>query len=367
MSYSSTGTTSLVEVEKLAGPVIKPGEGYFTVKVFTAQVAFQGSIWQSTRRVIVASKAVANHPLLDREPYVALQASREVQKGASVKLGLSPVLISLTPATMDRVSLSLEFILDSENRLSQLTKLIDDEKFTSALSLAPGALAAAKTVSTLAKGVLDAFLPGDGKTPILQFSKDFVVTEGIAPGRYAILGSENKSNPLPKEPKLSLNGIELQHNGSPVTNLSYVVLEIRTSPARTAELAKDATWYKKLQAAKRVASDFSQDPFLDENKKKAAWTECSQLIREAHALIHDDPLYIEAEATKIINEAWDTVKSFIFPARTATLGAPPVLDSETRRLLAATSLGEISKRAESYRAEAEESRSLLTAAGVLRE
>ena len=61
-----------------------------------------------------------NHPLLGSEPYIALQATREVRRMTAAQLGLSSILIDLTPAVTDKVTLSLDFVLDTENRLGQL-------------------------------------------------------------------------------------------------------------------------------------------------------------------------------------------------------------------------------------------------------
>ena len=94
-----------------------------------------------------------NHPLLGTEAFVALQATRDVHRMRSVQLGLSTILIGLTPATMDKVTLSVDFILDTDDRLRALVKLIDSAAFTSALSLAPGAAAVASTISSLSKGL----------------------------------------------------------------------------------------------------------------------------------------------------------------------------------------------------------------------
>jgi hypothetical protein len=56
---------------------------------------------------------------LEDEPLRAIQRSREVQPNRAEKLGLIPNLINLVPVTIDRVSLSLEFVLDKENRTDE--------------------------------------------------------------------------------------------------------------------------------------------------------------------------------------------------------------------------------------------------------
>ena len=233
MTYATTGTTAPILIEDLEGPRIAPGEGYFYAKILGAQAAFEGSVWENVRRLVVASKVSLNHPLLENKPEVALQLSREVKRKRSEQLGLTPTLIDLTPATMDRVTVSLDFLLDKEDRLHQFVGLINDKSFASTLSLAPGALGTVKAVSSLAEKILDTFLPAKDKRPILQFSGDFNISDGLSPACFAILGSQDESYPLPRSPKLTLRNGELLSEGTQLRAYSYVIFEIRTSPWRT--------------------------------------------------------------------------------------------------------------------------------------
>src|SRR6266700_5167388 len=68
-------------------------------------------------------------PTLGQESLRAIQRSREVQRGRAEQLGLTSNLIGLVPAVMSRISISIEFILDKENRLAVLGGLINDDSF----------------------------------------------------------------------------------------------------------------------------------------------------------------------------------------------------------------------------------------------
>jgi hypothetical protein len=179
------------------GKPIRPGEDYLLVQVHSAQAAFRGSIWERVRRLIVTSQVGLNHPILGTESLKAIQRSREVSRNHAEQLGLSPNLIKLIPAATTHVSVSIEFILDKENRLQALAGLINDDSFVAAVSLAPGGAMVAKTVGGLAQKVITSFMPAEERQPILQFSGDFnLATSELRDGYYAILGTRDAENPL---------------------------------------------------------------------------------------------------------------------------------------------------------------------------
>jgi hypothetical protein len=147
------GTTEPIFIPRSrATPVTISGQKhYVTVRVVAAQCTFHGSILERPKTLVVTSQVGVDHPALDDEPLRAIQRSREIQRNTPVRLGLSPTLISLMPATMERVSISIEFIADVKNRLDPLAALINSDAFVSVASLAPGGAAAAKTLSGVSK------------------------------------------------------------------------------------------------------------------------------------------------------------------------------------------------------------------------
>ena len=198
-----TGTTSPIYIPRTAGPVqVNPGD-YFWIKVHSAQAAFRGSFFEQIKQLVVTSKVNLNHPLLGNEDFHAIQRSREVKKNRAEQLGLSSNLVSLVPATMSHVSISIEFIIDKENSLAKMGNLVNDDSFLAAVSLAPGAVAVAKTVGGLAQKIIQTFIPAEQRQPILQFAGDFDVggtagASSLQDGYYAILGSRDEENPLPE-------------------------------------------------------------------------------------------------------------------------------------------------------------------------
>ncbi len=207
-------------------------QGYFAIQVYGAQAAFTGKFWQASTQLVVTSQVNLHlggqHPLGDQN-LQAILAYRALTKNNATQLGFSPMLIDFVPATMKRLSISIQYLVDTSNSFAKLVSLIDNKDLLSMVSLAPVAAIAAQTIGMLAGKLIDAFMPQDERKPILQFSGDFdLAADGLKEGYYVILGSHDPNNSLPAEQlKLEiLDGGRLGLNGQQVTQLSYVILRV---------------------------------------------------------------------------------------------------------------------------------------------
>jgi hypothetical protein len=304
--FAKTGTTSPIFVAgEPESQLVQPGE-YFWIKVHSAQAAFRGSIFEKAKQLVITSRVNLHHAALGNEEVYAIQRSRAVKKNQAEQLGLSPNLVSLVPATMSHVSVSIEFLLDKENHLAKLGPLINSDTFLSVVSLAPGAAAVAKTVGGLAQGILQTFVPAEERTPILQFSGDLNVGGdvgggvGMRDGYYAILGSRHEKDPLPDPfPKLEVREDTLLADGKAVSQWSYVVLQVTRVPARTRAMNEGALWDAKLREAEAIAQEVADDPFADDDEKREKWAKVKALLQEARILLQADPNYAAGEADAI--------------------------------------------------------------------
>ena len=314
-----TGTTSPIYIPRTAGPVqVNPGD-YFWIKVHSAQAAFRGSFFEQIKQLVVTSKVNLNHPLLGNEDFHAIQRSREVKKNRAEQLGLSSNLVSLVPATMSHVSISIEFIIDKENSLAKMGNLVNDDSFLAAVSLAPGAVAVAKTVGGLAQKIIQTFIPAEQRQPILQFAGDFDVggtagASSLQDGYYAILGSRDEENPLPSPiPRLEVRDSGLLADGKELNSLSYVVLDVTRVPARTRELSAGASWEAKLREAEGLAQAAADDPFAEDGEKKEVWGKCKVILQEARALLLADANYTPTEAADICKTVYKKIADLVTP------------------------------------------------------
>lgn len=316
--YSPTGTTRPIYVPREPGDAspaaVQPGENYFFVKIHSAQAAFQGAVWEQVRQLLVTSQVALNHPLLGAEPLKAIQRSRAVKRRQAVQLGLSPNLINLVPAAMTHVSVSIEFVLDKKNRLVDLAGLINSDVFLAAVSLAPGAAVAAKTIGGLSQKIVQTFLEPEELQPILQFGGDFnIPANDLRDGYYVILGTRDADNPLPSSnPVLQISNGRLLLDGAPVSQLSYVILDLRVVPARTRSLNDGAVWAEKLRQAEGLAQQMANDPFAEDNERQKAWEDCRILIKEAQLLLNADPNFLPQEANNIIKDSYTRCRKQIF-------------------------------------------------------
>ena len=97
---ATLGTTPVIRLPKAATPnPIQPGQGYFRLRLHSAQAAIFGPFWQKAQQLLVTSEVRLYMPPFNGEPIQSLQRVRSLKQGAVEQLGLNPNLIDLTPAS----------------------------------------------------------------------------------------------------------------------------------------------------------------------------------------------------------------------------------------------------------------------------
>jgi hypothetical protein len=313
MTNALTGTTAPIFIARSDNPqLIRPGKNYFLIQIHNAQAAYFGPPWQKTEGLAVTSQVDLSHQALGGA-IKAIHRIRKVERNRAEQLGLSPNLVGLVPATMTHVSVSIDFILDRKNQLVALSKVINSDGLLSTLSLAPGAALVAQTLSRLAQQLIENFIPAADSVPLLQFGGDFnLAGEGLKEGYYAILGSRDDANPLPTPyTKLSVRDRVLLANDLPVTQLSYVLLNVQCVPARTRDMNDNAAWAPKLREAEDEAQSLLNDPLASAEAYAQGWKKCQTLLHEAQALLRNDPNYLPGEANQIIQAAYKKCEALV--------------------------------------------------------
>jgi hypothetical protein len=305
--YVSIGTSTPIFLPSaLPSEPIRVGLDYFCIRIHAAQVAFVGTIWSKVRAVLISSQINLHHPSLGDRGLRSLQQARSVSQKVDEQLGLAVNLVDLTPAVMSQITLSIDFHLDKENRLAKLASLVNKDSFSAVLSLAPGSVAIAKIVSALAEDVIQTFLPAEEQEPILQFTGDFnLSTSDLLPGYYVILGSRDTDHPIPSPlPQLEIKDHRLHAGGRPLSGLSYVIIEVRKTTARSRDLGVGSAWDDRLREAEDVAQSMMDDPFIDIEARQNAWTRCRSLIKEAQTFLRAEPNFLRTEAEQIIKATY---------------------------------------------------------------
>lgn len=341
-SYKSTGTTSPILIPKGDGMPIKMGENYFAIQVRSAQAAFKGHLWEKVNQLVIASSVYLNHQLFGNQPVEALNQSREVDKGRAEQLGISLNLIDWVPAMMDHISISFDFILDKQNKLLQFTNMINKDWFKMAISFTPGGIMAAKVVGGIARELLNNFLSADERQPILRFNGDFnIASDSLREGYYAILGTRDDRNPLPRPfPKLSIHDGDLVADGMPVTQWSYILLEVHRIYALGRHHGIGQPWYTKLIEAENIAQDVENEKSISKEERKGRFQVCQNLLKEMRTLLNADASYLPREARSIHQAAFRNCKEKILGSITDRMRHSEQfdeslmrIDEETRELL----------------------------------
>lgn len=313
--YPTIGTNSTPYYVPPQGKpeVAQTDRGYFYVQVYGAQAAFTGPWWIGAQNLAITSQVNLHlgdqHDLGDQDLRSILQY-RALDKNMAVQLGFSPMLVDFVPAKMKKVSVSVEYLVDTKNYLRDVVGLITDKDLLSTISLAPGAAMVAKTLGGLAEKILTTFVPAQERKPILQFSGDFdLAANGLQEGYYVILGSHTSQNPLPAQPpKLEVvEGGSLLADGKQVTQLSYVIFKVGCVLAIRDRFVGKGPWQDKLREARRLAQEYLDDPFADpdHSKKKEFWEkQCLPLLREASALLKADPNFLDSEIDLVYRSAY---------------------------------------------------------------
>ncbi len=333
--YQRVGTMMMYVPREGSQPV-RPGQDYFLIQIRSAQAAFDGSIWDSVRNLVVTSSVNLNSGILGNQDMRALQRTLDVDKNQATQLGLGRDLVALVPATMPRATASIDFVVDRENRLASLGSIINSDGFLTVVSLAPGVGPVARVLSKLSSDIIQAYIPAEERRPILQFTADFNIdgtANGLQDGYYVILGTADPDNPLPD----SIGSIDvldtgLRIDGHPVTQLSYIILNVVRVPTRPPSLSDGAPWAGKLREAEDAAQLTSLDPFADDAARKETWEKCKKLIQEAATLLTADPNFLPQDGQNIWRTSYqkcvDLLTRSMPPTKDIT---PPTVDTPADR------------------------------------
>ena len=228
----------------------------------------------------------------------------------------------------------------------------------------------------LAQKVIQTFVPAQDQVPILQFAGDFDLgadtQTGLRDGYYVILGTRDNRNPIPSPlPALKVTDSGLLAAGQPVTQLSYVVLDVTRVPVRTRALNEGAVWDRKLREAETTAQAIADDPFVDEAAKRQTWDKCKLLLQEARALLLADTNYAPQEAEDICKSLYKRCSDIISGKPVAVPSFDvgpfaPLIDSVGDRVQFAIAPDEdLAETVSEYEQESEAAMEVLKAGGLL--
>lgn len=284
------------------GAVIEKDNHYFFAKIAGAQACFRGKFWDMPKALLISSKVSMEHQRIADTPIRSILAVREVVKNQDIQLGCTDILVNLTPAILPGFSIGIEFILDRENAFGQMTSLINDRSFISAVGISAEAAGVAKSVGIISQKILSTFLTEEQKKPILSFSGNFQIASGdLQAGMYAIIGSQDDDYPLPDNyDGLRISDGRLFLGDEPMRNVSYVVIEIGRTSTRGESGASDSRWLKLLRSAKNDIDSAVENLLSEGEDLRIAYKNARTKIGQARVLLLSDENYLPAERDAII-------------------------------------------------------------------
>lgn len=327
LAADALGTSSPVYVPLQPGAKTpQVGQCYFMVQIVNAAVLYSGNWLHNASQVMVTTTVK-----LDGGDARSINAVRPIVKNHQDCLGLGCDIVEPMPLTQSCLGVSVSFVPSVTNRLEGLQGIINSNELLTPLSIAPGKLLVAQQLSKLAGSILDVFCPKDSKgaRPSLDMSWTFnpvmnslnVPLPGdLRDGYYVFFASQDGKHPLPvgaNSQTVTVNGIDVNVNGQPVRDMSYLVLLVRTKDRKTKEASSEA-WSKDLSDLDTIL----QDVDLQKKTKNQAYDECIDKILAARTLLGVDPSYLQVEKNEIIQAAIDKVKVQLTPA-TATAVLTP--------------------------------------------
>ena len=112
---------AFVKPRKPTSPVatVAKNKGYFLIRIHAAQASYTGTLWANLRNAakqVIVTSEIELKPWID-EPVRQIQVVRRMRPNEAVQLGLHTNLIDWIPATVDKVSIKLNLILDQKDRL----------------------------------------------------------------------------------------------------------------------------------------------------------------------------------------------------------------------------------------------------------
>jgi hypothetical protein len=367
----SVGTSPLITIPKSSNlDSLKPGAGYFRMRILGAQVVIDRRFFRQPDQLVVTSEVELSVPPFQGAPVTSIHRIRPIKAGLPEQLGLTTTLVDLVPAIMDRVSVAIDFMLDSKNRFEPLARLINDGALSAVVSLAPGGAAAAHVLTRLSKGITEQFLSNEDRRPILRFTGDLSVPAmDLRDGYYVILGSTSEQRalprPLPQASDLQVQSNDLLYLGRAITEWSYVILSVDIIGQRTRDLGYGEAWYEKLNQVDIIAEQIAHNPSVTQRGRRAAWEACQQTLSEAKSLLLASPLYLRSEVNDIIKKSYAETRHQIFTGGEAALGAPPSLNANDQKLLEVDSETRLRADVEAYTAAEVDAKERLSQLGLL--
>jgi hypothetical protein len=320
----ATGTSAATFIARAAGTPSSdsaaPDGAYFVIRIHAAQAVFRGRRFKKARNLVVTTTGRTDHRAHGSE-FTSIHAVQDLRRNQPERIAINRDVVALTPTTMRSMFISVAFLVDEEDQIRKVARMINAGAMAAAIGLGPHAVAAAKAADVLARGVLNAFVTDKQREPILQFAKDFTIPAGdVRDGFYVIFCTTDPKNPLPADVStLTVTSEGVGLGGDAVANLSYVVLDLKVI-LRRGQRGGSGPWkliFDQIDRTLWTSHDLSTLA-----KKEAVLNNCAQLLLAAQALLQEDDSILPAEVEEIVAAEYAKCAQRIFGSVENVAGEP---------------------------------------------
>jgi hypothetical protein len=353
-----TGTSSLKFVRRclpfnsVHPPLIaiKPEDSYVLVKLHEVQIIFEPR-WLARPDFAVFTSAVKS----TFEPGVTFQNLHKVETLVahhSCKLGLSINLTDWLPVRMtDSINIKLTCTVARDTPIKSLIQHFKESDLEAPVALLSPQIAVAIKVSQVVGTLMSYLQKEDKSNEILPFNVDLNLQD-LSEGFYAAIGSsQNQAWPdlVCMNPKGQLID---EQTKEPISNCSYVLIEVKSLPRRGEEIARTEPWWQLLDETKQEIIDACAAEALgglDISPRKAYWNYWKTTLKQVRKISRQQRYFLVAELHEIIQTATKQVKAALEPPTTPqSFGGEQLLPEDWQQLLRIESMEALERSVDNY-------------------
>ncbi len=281
---------------------------YVYVRVHNPCAYLSGSIFKKYNGILITSEIeIINNSIFSGKAKNILSAKDNLNQNVLNCFGYSKHLISISPANLKEFNIHINFMLHKSNRIKEFIFLLQNDAVLAPFSFAPAQLAVVQTITKITDALLNTLWSDYSKTEenLLQFTKTFDLNID-KPGFYIIVGSFDKSNPLPGPTDnvgFDLKTMSPVINEKPAQNYSFIIIELGRISNKNFEEGRGSLWWKKLTESKSMANAAAFDQTLSDTQRKNKFDKCNELIVEADILLQDDVRFSTRDRDAYIKDA----------------------------------------------------------------
>jgi hypothetical protein len=329
---------------------IKPEDSYVLIKLHEVQIVFEPG-WLANPDFAVFTSAIKS-TFEPGETFESLHKVETLIANHPCKLGLSINLTDWLPVRItDSINIRLDCTVVRDAPLKDIIKNFKEDDLQVPLALLSPEIEVAGKVSQIV-GALMSYLRQEGRSKKnFPFNVDLNLQD-LSEGFYAAVGSAHNQDWPDSVCIHSKHQLMDERTGKPVSNCSYVLIEVKSSPRRGIEIARTEPWWQLLDETKQEIIDACAAEALDGldiNRRRGYWNYWHKTLRQVRKISSKQRYFLVAELQEIIQTATKQVKEALEPPTTPqSFGGEQFLPEDWQQLLGVESMEALERSVDNY-------------------